>query len=110
MMFTNHAEIVALTKAQKLLSASDFSKCTLYSICEPCPMCAFMMRELKIGRVVFALYSPHMGGYSRWNILKDKGLAKFKPVFSDPPEVTSDVLEREARELFEKAGWTMHKK
>ncbi|MGC9350769.1 MAG: nucleoside deaminase, partial [Sulfurovum sp.] len=72
---TDHAEILAMRKARKALGTPDLSGCTLYSNCEPCPMCSFMMREQKIEEVVFALRTPHMGGYSRWDILQDQGLA-----------------------------------
>lgn len=106
---TDHAEIVAMRKAQKLLDTTDLSECILYSNCEPCPMCSFIIRELKIKEVVFALLSPGMGGYSRWNILQDEGLMKYEPVFAAPPKTTIRVLEKEAAEQFEKAGWTMHK-
>ncbi len=106
---TQHAEILAMRKAQKLLKTSDLSEYAIYSNCEPCPMCAFMMRELKFKRVVFALLSPCMGGYSKWNILEDKELLKFKPIFSNPPKVITRVLEKEATAVFEKAGWEMHK-
>jgi len=102
---TNHAEILAMRKAQKLLKTSDLSEYAIYSNCEPCPMCSFMMRELKFKRVVFALLSPHMGGYSKWNILEDKGLSKFKPIFSNPPKVITGILRKEALAVFEKAGW-----
>ena len=104
---TNHAEIMVMRKAQEMLQTDDFSDYTIYSNCEPCPMCAFMMRELKFGRVVFGVKSPHMGGWSRWGILQDEGLSRFEPVFSDPPEVVPGVLESKAKEVFNKAGWTI---
>jgi tRNA(adenine34) deaminase len=68
-----------------------------------------MIRELKVKEVVFALLSPSMGGYSRWDILQDQGLTRFKPVFTTPPKVFSGILKKEAAEQFEKAGWTIHK-
>jgi len=71
---TDHAEIIAMRKARKVLGSSDLSDCTLYSNCEPCPMCSFMIREQKLKEVVFALRTPHMGGYTRWDILQDQGL------------------------------------
>ncbi len=104
---TCHAEILAMRKAQEILKTSDLSDCTIYSNCEPCPMCAFMMRELKFHTVVFALTSPYMGGYSKWDILQDEGLQKFEPVFSKPPEVVIGVLKKEAEKVFKKAGWNM---
>ena len=61
----NHAEILALNKAADVLGTTNLSECTLYTNCEPCPMCAFMMREFKIKKLVFALASPFMGGYSK---------------------------------------------
>ncbi len=103
---TNHAEIVAMRKAQEILKTNDLSNCKIYSNCEPCPMCSFMMRELKFNTVVFSLVSKYMGGFSKWNILEDKDLEKFEPVFSKPPKVITGVLEDEARETFKKAGWS----
>lgn len=104
---TNHAEIMVMRKAQKMLETDDLSDYTIYSNCEPCPMCAFMIRELKFKRVVFAIRSPYMGGYSKWNILEDKDLLKFKPIFTDPPEIIAGLLEEEAAEVFKRAGWTI---
>ncbi len=104
-----HAEVRAMRTAQRIMNTSDLTPYTLYSNCEPCPMCAFVIRELKIHRVVFALTSPHMGGYSRWHILQDKNLSRFAPVFSSPPTVRTRILEEEARQQFEAAGWTIHR-
>lgn len=106
---TDHAEINAMRKAKKALGTTDLSGCTLYSNCEPCPMCSFMIREQKIKEVVFALRTPHMGGYSRWDILQDRGLERYKHAFSTPPKVIIGVCEKEAAEQFEKMGWTIHK-
>lgn len=103
---TRHAEILAMRTAQKILASSDLTDCEIYSNCEPCPMCAFMMRELKFKRVVFAAHSPFMGGYSKWNILQDGELQIFAPVFAVPPEVVSGVLEEEAKQTFFRAGWS----
>lgn len=36
---TNHAEILAIKNACKTLQTADLSNCTIYSTCEPCPMC-----------------------------------------------------------------------
>jgi len=106
---TDHAEVIAMRRARKALGTSDLTGCTLYTNCEPCPMCSFMMREQKIKEVVFALRTPHMGGYSRWDILQDQDLARYTPVFNSPPSVIIGVLEKEAAEQFEKAGWTIHR-
>jgi tRNA(adenine34) deaminase len=98
---TRHAEIVALSEAQKRRGTKDLSGCTLYSIVEPCAMCSFAIRECGIGRVVYALGSPLMGGSSKWNVLGDDGLSDSMPqVFGKPPEVTAGVMAREAEAVW----------
>ena len=102
---TQHAEMRVMLAAQKKLKSFNLSKCTIYTNCEPCSMCSFMIRELKIKRVVYALKSPYMGGHSKWNILEDRELEKFHPVFNRPPDVLTGVLAKEAMITFKKAGW-----
>jgi len=97
---SDHAEILVLDKAHKLLGTSNLSSCILYSNCEPCPMCSFMIREYKIKKVVFALPSLFMGGYSKWKILQDNELSYFDKFFGKPPEVVSGILESDAKKVF----------
>src|ERR1700757_4591361 len=98
---TRHAEIVALSEAQKVLNRKRLQDCTLYSIVEPCPMCSFPAREARIGRVVFALSSPVMGGYSKWDVLKDGDLSsKLPEVFGPPPEIVSGLLSAQAEQVW----------
>ena len=85
---SEHAEITALHNAHQVIGSPDLSGCTLYTSCEPCPMCSFMIREYKISRVVFALPSLYMGGYSKWKILQDTDLTKFNLFFGKPPAVS----------------------
>lgn len=103
---TKHAEILALQEAQKILRSDDLSGCTLYSNVEPCPMCSFMIRELKISRVCFSLSSPLMGGYTKWHILQDKSLSEVVP-FGEPPEIIKGILSREAKKDFDRLGWSV---
>jgi len=94
---TKHAEILAISAAQAALGRSDLSDCTIYSSVEPCPMCSFPIRETRIGRVVYAISSPMMGGLSKWNVLGDNEISNVMPqVFGDTPEVTAGLLYREA--------------
>jgi tRNA(adenine34) deaminase len=109
---TRHAEILAMKKAQKKLGkyrldkgGYDMSAYTLYSNCEPCPMCSFMARELKFGRIVYAVSSPFMGGVSKWNIIKDNELIKLRPLFSRKPKVVNGVLKEAAMNVYRKIGW-----
>jgi tRNA(adenine34) deaminase len=94
---TRHAEVVALAKAQRALGCTSIDDCTLYSNFEPCALCAYAVRETRIGKVVFALSSPHMGGLSRWNILEDEGLSRTMPdVFAPPPAVVAHFMSQDA--------------
>jgi tRNA(adenine34) deaminase len=94
---TRHAEIVAMADAQRKLGDTDLSDCTLYSNVEPCALCSYAIREARVAKVVFALRSPVMGGFSRWNILNDRDLSTTMPqVFEPPPEVVAGVLAEEA--------------
>ncbi|CCD96189.1 putative cytosine/adenosine deaminase (modular protein) [Bradyrhizobium sp. ORS 375] len=94
---TQHAELVAISQAQKALGTSSLDDCTLYTLVEPCPMCAYAMREVRIGRVVYGLGSPVMGGHSRWNILGDDGLSSRMPeVFATPPDIVAGFFTHEA--------------
>jgi tRNA(adenine34) deaminase len=98
---SEHAEITALHNAHQIMGTSDLSGYTLYTSCEPCPMCSFMIREYKISRVVFALPSLYMGGYSKWKILQDTDLTKFNLFFGKPPAVIGSFMEDEAKQVTE---------
>lgn len=51
---TAHAEMVAIRKAAKALNNFNLSGCTIYSSCEPCPMCLSAIYWARIDKVVFA--------------------------------------------------------
>lgn len=51
---TAHAEINAIRDAARKLKTFDLSGCTIYSTCEPCPMCLGAIYWAKIDKVVFA--------------------------------------------------------
>lgn len=40
---SQHAEMVAVREACKILGTMDLSDCTMYATCEPCPMCVAVM-------------------------------------------------------------------
>ncbi|MDE3736747.1 nucleoside deaminase [Pseudomonas resinovorans] len=52
---TQHAELVAVALAAKVLSPDELAHCTLYTSAEPCCMCAGAVYWTGIGRVVYAL-------------------------------------------------------
>lgn len=96
-----HAEVVAISMAQAIRGA-DLSDCTIYSTVEPCAQCSYAIRETQIGRVVYGLRSPLMGGHTRWNILSDTELSDILPeVFLPAPEIVPGFLQNEVEMLFE---------
>lgn len=50
---TAHAEVNCIRAAARALGSIDLSGCTLYSTCEPCPMCLAAIHWAKIRRVVY---------------------------------------------------------
>jgi tRNA(adenine34) deaminase len=98
---TRHAEVIALSHAQKTIGRENLLRYTLYTNIEPCAMCSYCIREASLGRVVYALGSPVMGGLSKWNILRDEGLSGRMPqVFGAVPEVVSGILMHEAQQAW----------
>lgn len=51
---TAHAEIEAIRIACKTKDSFTLENCTIYSSCEPCPMCLGAIYWAKISRIVFA--------------------------------------------------------
>ena len=70
----NHAEIVAITKANKKLKSWRLNKCTLYVTIEPCDMCKSVIKESRIQNVYYLLPRlPEKNQYNKtiFNKLKD---------------------------------------
>jgi len=98
---TRHAEVIALSQVQQTISRERLRHCTLYTNIEPCAMCSYCIREAWVGRVVYALGSPVMGGISKWDILRDKEMSDRMPqVFGAVPEVVSGVRVLEAQQAW----------
>ncbi len=96
-----HAELLALSMAQQVLGKKDLSGCTIYSNVEPCVMCSFPIRETRISRVIFAISSPLMGGFSKWNVLRDAELSSVMPeAFGPIPETIVGLLQSEAEKVW----------
>ncbi len=66
---TAHAEIVAIRNAAKELGTFDLSDCTIYTSCEPCPMC------------LGAVYWAHLSKMYYGNTKKDAAKAGFNDAF-----------------------------
>jgi tRNA(adenine34) deaminase len=93
---TRHAEVVAISQAQKTLGTVSLDDCSIYVSAEPCVYCSYAIRESRIGRLVYGLRSPHMGGVSKWNVLTDEDLSNTMPeVFDPPPEIIAGFMAQE---------------
>jgi len=98
---TRHAELIAVSEAQKILKRKDLGDCTLYTTVEPCAMCSYAIRETRISRVIFSIRSPVMGGMSKWNVLRDSEISRQLPeVFGSVPEVIAGLSRREAEKVW----------
>ena len=51
---TAHAEVVAIREACKVLGAYQLTGCTIYTSCEPCPMCLGAIYWARPDKVVYA--------------------------------------------------------
>ena len=70
----NHAEILAITKANKKLKSWRLNNCTLYVTIEPCDMCKSVIKESRIQNVYSLLPRlPEKNQYNKtiFNKLKD---------------------------------------
>lgn len=52
---TAHAEVLAIRDACRRLGTHDLSGCTVYTSCEPCPMCLGALLWARVDRIVYAV-------------------------------------------------------
>jgi len=58
---SQHAEVLAIQKASKTLGDWRLTGCTLYTSLEPCPMCAGLILQARLKKVIFAAKEPIWG-------------------------------------------------
>ncbi|MFH1626681.1 MAG: nucleoside deaminase [bacterium] len=96
---TAHAEINAIRFACNKLRSKDLSGVTLYSTCEPCPMCFSASWWANISRIVFGISleeSSKLFGQEilvSSNYLNEKGANKI--------EIKGGILKEEVCKLYE---------
>lgn len=56
-----HAEVLALRRAARKLGNYRLTGCTLYVTIEPCAMCAGVITQARLRRVVFGALDPKAG-------------------------------------------------
>lgn len=91
-----HAEIEACRAACHAVGTLDLSGATLYTTVEPCVLCAYVIRQTRIIRVVFGVNAGALGGVTGpYPLLTDAMLAPDQALAS----VEGGVLEEECRRM-----------
>ena len=84
---TNHAEIIAIRNAEKLLNDWRLNGCDLYVTLEPCDMCLETIKESRISNVYFILENKEKHKYKRTNVsilnVDDKTRVNYKEKLSN---------------------------
>ena len=96
-----HAEILAVVTAIRVVGQEKLSGATLYTTNEPCFLCSYSIREARIGRVVFSVETPEIGGAtSRYPILSARDITRW----STPPRIEQGLLGDEYRKTRREKG------
>lgn len=100
---TAHAEINAIRQACKKMGTVDLSGCTLYSTCEPCPMCFSACKWARLSRIV---YGAHIEDAKRFGFSEmDISNEKMKSMGDVKVEIEGDFLREECLQVFEQ--WSL---
>lgn len=97
---TAHAEVNAIRAAAKALGTIGLHGCTMFTTCEPCPMCLSAIHWAKIDRVVFGadIADAAAAGFSEL-AMPARVLAE---TAGSPLRVEGGLLAAECRLLFER--------
>ncbi len=94
---TAHAEIIAITAATQNIGAKYLSEATLYVTIEPCVMCIGAAYWAKLKRIVYGASEPKVGYMQFETIINQHNKSLIHP----KTQITSGVLEDQARELMQ---------
>ena len=96
---TAHAEVNCIRAAARALGSIDLAGSTLYTTCEPCPMCLAAIHWAKIGRVVFGaeIADAAAAGFSELRV----GARELARMGGSRLIVEGGLLVEECRALFE---------
>lgn len=90
---TAHAELLAIRDASQRLGRWRLSDCTVYVTLEPCPMCAGVMHQARIERLVYGATDPKAGAVGTlYDLSNDERL-------NHRFEVTAGILAEESAQL-----------
>ena len=94
---TSHAELLVIRSLDLSTFKCHAENMTLAVTLEPCPMCAWAIRSVGIGRVIFGAYNPQYGAAgSVYDLLRDGRHGR-------SVEVVGGVLKEECQQLLDDA-------
>jgi len=101
---TAHAEVAAIREACRRAGGIDLAGCSIYSTCEPCPMCFSACHWAKLDRIVYgaSIADAAKAGFNELPVSNEQ----LKSLGGSPIQITTDVLGEECRDLF--AQWLRH--
>lgn len=99
---TAHAEVNAIRAACRRLKSVDLTGCTVYSTCEPCPMCFSACHWARVERIVYGASIPDAKrcGFCELKLSN----RRMKCLGGGRMKITSGVLKDECRRLL--SGWS----
>jgi tRNA(Arg) A34 adenosine deaminase TadA len=98
---TAHAEVTAIREACRSLNRIDLSGCTIYSTCEPCPMCFSACHWAKLDRIVYgaSIADAKGAGFNELAVSNEE----LKQLGGSQIAITPAVLLDDCQQLF--ANW-----
>ncbi len=107
-----HGEVVAIRDAWRRVGEwESLSGCTLYTSCEPCLLCSFVITQIGFGRVVFAARGTDVPGYRPLLGASFAHAAAWVNAQRDwkPVDVVGDVMRERALEIMASFDWAQAK-
>lgn len=93
-----HAESQAIMKATKKLNSKFLNGCTLYSTCEPCPMCFYLAWITKVNKIVYGATLQDSKDFGCEEI--DVGINELNREGGNKIKLVKGFLRNECLELF----------
>lgn len=101
---TNHAETRAVRAATTRLKSPSLKGCTLYTSCDPCPMCAGAMFNSQIDRLVIGASSQALTRMSGRQP-RSYSIEELSKQMNIKLDVIRDVLQNEAEKVLAEYKW-----
>jgi len=88
-----HAELLAITEAQKKIKSSRLNNCEMYVTLEPCPMCAWAIVQSGISALYFGSYNKQYGAMGSVINLPKLANSKINVYAGIEEEICDKILE-----------------